>query len=325
MSSLKIAFVLVAGLGALAAQTVSDSPGVTVETNGAHMRHRGAVYYPSEAVAKRIEGTVTAQVKLDSTGSVVDASIVSGPDEFRKTVLLSLLNWHFGADTANSTRQVSIFFRLPEGTPQQSRPVAEARASDFRLPPNPAGSEPTSTLKSIVIRGLSDADEQALRAKLGVHEGDSVTMESMVRLSIVAHMFDQHLRIAPGRTAANETIVTISTPDADQPRILPVPDASYKGPGIRVGGAVQQSKLLSQPAPVYPPLAKEARVQGVVRFEAVIGKDGAVQNLRVISGHPILIQAAQEAVKQWTYRPTLLNGNPTEVVTTIDVNFTLAQ
>jgi protein TonB len=83
--------------------------------------------------------------------------------------------------------------------------------------------------------------------------------------------------------------------------------------------------LVSQPRPVYPPLAKQARIQGVVRFTAIIGRDGTIQNLTLVSGHPLLVSSAQEAVKQWRYKPTLLNGEPVEVVTQIDVNFTLNQ
>jgi periplasmic protein TonB len=94
---------------------------------------------------------------------------------------------------------------------------------------------------------------------------------------------------------------------------------------IRVGGNVQQAKLVRQPKPVYPPLAKQARIQGVVRLNAIISKDGTIQNLSVLSGHPLLVPAAMEAVKQWVYAPTLLNGEPVEVVTQIDVNFTLSQ
>ncbi|MEK7754212.1 MAG: TonB family protein, partial [Acidobacteriota bacterium] len=91
---------------------------------------------------------------------------------------------------------------------------------------------------------------------------------------------------------------------------------------IKVGGLVQQGKLLHQAIPVYPPLARAARVQGTVRLEGILGKDGRVRELRVISGHPLLAQAALEAVRQWIYRPTLLNGEAVEVVAPIDVNFT---
>lgn len=94
---------------------------------------------------------------------------------------------------------------------------------------------------------------------------------------------------------------------------------------IRVGGNVQNAKLIRQPKPVYPPLAKQARIQGTVKFNAVIGRDGTIQNLQMVSGHPLLVAAATEAVRQWVYQPTLLNDVPVEVVTQIDVNFTLSQ
>jgi protein TonB len=94
---------------------------------------------------------------------------------------------------------------------------------------------------------------------------------------------------------------------------------------IRVGGNVQAANLINQVRPAYPPLAKQARISGTVELSAVIGKDGRVQDLKVVRGHPLLVQAALDAVKQWVYKPTLLNGEPVEVSTTIDVNFTLAQ
>lgn len=107
--------------------------------------------------------------------------------------------------------------------------------------------------------------------------------------------------------------------------VPPAPrDAGSPPQRIRVGGNVQQANLIRKIQPIYPPLAKQARVQGVVHLATTIAADGTVQNLEVISGHPLLIQAAMEAVKQWVYKPTLLNGNPVEVITQVDVNFTLA-
>ena len=92
---------------------------------------------------------------------------------------------------------------------------------------------------------------------------------------------------------------------------------------VRVGGQVQAALILNQTKPVYPPLARQARIQGTVRLEAVINKEGVIEELKVISGHPLLIPAAQAAVAQWRYKPTMLNGVAVEVITTIDVNFTL--
>jgi TonB family protein len=116
------------------------------------------------------------------------------------------------------------------------------------------------------------------------------------------------------------------TANAPQPKVHLDQSAPPPTPQrIRVGGNVQQTKLVQQPRPVYPPLAQEARISGVVRLNAIIGTDGTVQNLTVASGHPVLVPAALEAVKQWVYAPTLLNGQPVEVVTQIEVNFTLSQ
>ena len=94
---------------------------------------------------------------------------------------------------------------------------------------------------------------------------------------------------------------------------------------IRVGGQVESARVVFGPHPEYPPLAKMARIQGTVRLDAVISKDGTIQDLKVISGHPLLVRAALEAVQRWRYQPTLLNGDAVEVATEIDVNFTLAE
>jgi TonB family protein len=93
---------------------------------------------------------------------------------------------------------------------------------------------------------------------------------------------------------------------------------------IRVGGNVQAAKLIEKPQPDYPRMAREARIQGVVRFDAMILKDGTMGNLSLVSGHPLLVPAATDAVRRYRYQPTLLNGEPVEVLTQIDVTFVLA-
>ena len=92
----------------------------------------------------------------------------------------------------------------------------------------------------------------------------------------------------------------------------------------RIGGQVQSAKLISRKDPVYPPMARQARVRGVVRVEASVGKDGKVTAVKVINGHPLLQQAAADAVKQWVYSPTLLNGQAVEFTTHVEVGFNLA-
>ena len=93
---------------------------------------------------------------------------------------------------------------------------------------------------------------------------------------------------------------------------------------VRVSQGVSQGLLIHKVQPQYPPLARQARIQGVVVLQALIGKDGGIQNLHVVSGHPMLTNSALEAVKEWRYKPYYLNGEPVEVETTINVNFTLS-
>jgi protein TonB len=113
---------------------------------------------------------------------------------------------------------------------------------------------------------------------------------------------------------------------AEMPQPAPAPPGQRKsnsGP-VRVGGNVAAANLVHRVQPAYPQLAKAARVQGAVEFTAIISKEGNIGNLTLVRGHPLLVAAAREAVLQWKYRPTLLNGQPVEVVTDITVNFTLS-
>jgi periplasmic protein TonB len=87
---------------------------------------------------------------------------------------------------------------------------------------------------------------------------------------------------------------------------------------------MMEGNLILRVQPLYPPLARQARIQGQVILRAVISRDGVIGNLQVLSGHPMLVQAAIDAVKQWRYRPYSLNGEPVEVETQVTVNFVLS-
>jgi protein TonB len=106
-----------------------------------------------------------------------------------------------------------------------------------------------------------------------------------------------------------------------QPGQVPSPPLPPPTPGaaVRVGRNIAAVNLITKVPPVYPPAAQQAQVQGVVDLEANINKEGRVTSLTIASGHPLLVQAAIDAVKQWVYRPVLLNGQPVDVVTTISV------
>jgi periplasmic protein TonB len=124
-------------------------------------------------------------------------------------------------------------------------------------------------------------------------------------------------------------LVTEIPPQRPREDVKPRPPAPVSSPSsstpVHVGGSVQAALLVYSPRPPYPPIAKATRTQGTVVIRAIIARDGAIRNLQLISGPPLLAQAAMDAVRQWRYKPTSLNGEAVEVLTEIQVNFTLSQ
>ncbi len=331
---------------AAAPQIVSDAPGVAVDLGGSRLMHRSGVEYPAAAIAKGVQGTVVAQVKLDANGEVTDASILSGPDELRKAVLESVLNWHFYKDAAGGTRQVGVTFELPPSTgvaggvgtgvsggvgtginggvgagvgggARSYGPNGTVIADQLIVDNNELYTSSSSVLKSIAVSGLSDQAKADLLARLPVHEGDTLPANIssvMEKVAQVVKGFDEHLHVGVG---IHNGIA--------QMQISPEENFSFgTSKRVEVGSNAQALQLISKVDPVYPPLAKQAQIQGTVVLSTLIGKDGRVQNLKVVSGHPLLVQAALDAVRNWAYQPTLLNGEPVEVKTSIQVNFALS-
>ncbi len=108
--------------------------------------------------------------------------------------------------------------------------------------------------------------------------------------------------------------------DSNSP-LPPIPSPLHR---IRVPESAQEAKLLSAPHVNYPPLARQARIAGNVRFEIVIAKDGEVRDMTLLSGHPLLVPSATESVRRARYAPTLFNGQPMEVSTEVTVSFKLS-
>jgi protein TonB len=104
---------------------------------------------------------------------------------------------------------------------------------------------------------------------------------------------------------------------------MPPPTPSIPRAPVRVSTGVMNGYIVHQVQPVYPPIAKTAGIEGPVLLQATISRTGAIENLRVLSGHPMLVKSALDAVRQWRYRPYLLNNEPVEVETQVTVNFTL--
>ncbi len=156
------------------------------------------------------------------------------------------------------------------------------------------------------VRIIDDGEMTA--AVSGTKDGVIGGMQNGVPDGVVHSVMSDAARMAPPPAVAE-----------------PAKAAAAPKPIIRqkIGGNVQEAMLISRVIPVYPVLARQARVEGKVVFAAVISVHGTIQSLKVMSGPALLVQAAMDAVKQWRYRPTLLNGDPCEVDTVIEVNFTL--
>jgi len=129
-----------------------------------------------------------------------------------------------------------------------------------------------------------------------------------------------------GILAANAAPPPVLAPPALPPPPPPTrpPEAAAPTVPIRIGGVVKEPQVIKMVPPVYPPLAARARVNGLVVLEATLTAQGSVEQIRVISGHPLLIDAAVECVKQWQYEPTYLNGTPVPVILTAKVHFNKA-
>ncbi len=208
-----------------------------------------------------------------------------------------------------------------------------ARLIDILLAPTPPPGRPTESSPPKMLKMVAKAPPRAI-TEHGLIAPATVP-------SKVALLIEEPLETAPtsygeagvpggigtatslGNSALARMIESIPKPAEPPPAALPKPETPPVIRRIVVGGLVQAAKLISQPLPVYPALARQARISGVVKLHALIGADGAIANLRLISGHPLLAPAAMEAVKKWRYQPTLLNGNPVEVDTEVSVTFAL--
>jgi TonB family protein len=193
-----------------------------------------------------------------------------------------------------------------------------------------------------------------------VRAGSTLGVEDLAALRAAIQRFDEHLTLtsvpategvelriaAPGaRLSATPTVVSRGSGGVLGGTLSSTGNAGGSGgvlggilsstgeaapsspppPRISIAGGVPAGKIVKMVKPVYPPLAKQARIQGTVVLNVVVGQDGAVISVALANGHALLAPAAIEAVRQWVFQPTLLNGQPVEVASTIEVNFALAE
>ena len=190
-------------------------------------------------------------------------------------------------------------------------------------PPYRGGTSPGSTVRR-TDTGLTDPSlvihdpikRPPLRFLPPLHAGAGSSPEDSGTVGLPPLGFDDvGSPEPPGIFGSTGPAMPVDTPLPPKPR--PAPHR------IHSGGEVEQALLVHRVEPRYPTLARQIRLEGTVRLHAVIGVDGSVRELEIESGHPLLVNAALDAVRQWRYRPTRLNGEPVEVDTTITVIFEL--
>jgi len=273
-----------------------QASGSNYTVTGANATQIAQPVYPLAAWEANIEGPVTLDIQLSQNGAVTDARVTGGPAELRNAALTAVLRWQF--EPGPSSAQVVINFQRSAMRPDTNY-IREIRIASS-VP------EPTAT---------------KLREGLARFKGWPATAEVIATSHQLAP--DQLVQFNRNQPPAPAGIVVM----VGYPAFPPPPPPANQTPSapnrIRVGANVQAHNIVQITHPEYPALARQARIQGTVRFDVVIDKEGAVSNITVVAGHPLLIQAAMDSLRGYRYRPTMLNNTPVEVQTQVDVNFTL--
>jgi TonB family protein len=197
------------------------------------------------------------------------------------------------------------------------------------------GTEPLAGLYSAILLSGNDpglavqvrselrsSNDAAMVASVGRHvvEGGVTHLSASDRYALAAELVTHAQALEPQNRDWSDLMEGVKAMQVGS-----VPTVTEKAPAgvqtIRIGGVVQAANLQESPSPIYPPLAKAAHVQGTVKLQIRIGADGHVKDVTVISGHPLLTTAAMDAAKLYVYKPTLLNGQPVEVVTDVQIVF----
>jgi len=216
--------------------------------------------------------------------------------------------------SGDQARARSVYLQLTQNSPQDAVAFYALGALDWQIVMNRTAPLPEAERRFLIEEGLQSMDT-ALRLKpdyanamafknLLLRQKAAIESDPVERAKLVAEADVLFAQALAARQAA---------PPPPPPQDTP----------LRMGSTPATSSLVRSVAPVYPPLARAAGVQGVVLLQTTINKSGQVVGVSVISGHPLLTDAAVEAVQQWTYQPMLLNGQPIDVITTVTVNFSL--
>ena len=326
--------------GADGSRAVRDAPGVAVDTGGIPLRHRSAIAYPPDALAQGIEGTVVAEVTPDFEGHVEGVHVLSGPVILSRYVIHALTLWHYAEGVGDTkARRVAIDFHLAEA--RLGRSTGESRHTELtdNLPyefwvSGNAGRR-DHKLKQFRILGLSEDEAAKVRTLFEnrkLREGDDVSARELTLL----RNFGDHDLCTYFFREGREISVTVAPvgylPGVEErppawARPHPVEtekitaDTNLDYP-IWVSASDQARKLISKVDPDYPGNSNWDYVQGTFPVSFRVGRDGQV--IEAKANCPFVLQRiAEEAVKQWKYRPTIVNGRAVEVKSVVSLDFYL--
>ncbi|MGC9971486.1 MAG: TonB family protein [Bryobacteraceae bacterium] len=276
------------------------------------------------------DGDHTEDVPVD-VGQLRGGSVVYAPITNDVSFKLEVNDQKRGISKSESVR---VLAGRPSPLMQQAPPKPVAAAEPKGLPTSATSVPPpqTSTPAPVSVQTPTPPVEQPKpSAPVKVAEAKPASAPGTVTFPEPPPIERQNPAI-PARVNLAPTTPVVPPPSAvtkpapakPAPGAVQTPPAApSESAALKVGGNVQEARVISRVPPAYPQLARQARVAGTVKVEATIGKDGRVRAARAVSGPPLLRRAAEDAVRQWKYQAGMLNGEPTEVTTQVDVSFTL--
>jgi TonB family protein len=270
-------------LSALSAQQAAP-PRVT----GAKLLQAIAARYPSEMLGTGENATVELEAKINERGMVTSCTVLSGPEGFHRAAQRAVLDWQF--DTAPAVARISMDFQPPA-----------------------MGENGVARIVGIELdSSVTPADQTALRSRLQPFQSVPATEEMQRAMQAVV-----------GSSGGYQVRFDASPNSKDKLARVSKVTAETGAPVITIPAADLAARLVHCPAPVYPAEAISARIQGTVNFEVVVAADGSVKSLRLISGHPLLVRAAVDSIRNNRYRPTADLGPAVSLRSQASIDFRL--
>jgi periplasmic protein TonB len=235
--------------------------------------------------------------------------------------------WSAGAGLAGEAALIAMAAVAPLVLPQTGPQFTRLTHIVFPVPPPPPAPAPPPSAQVRVPRTLAVRQfrDGILMAPVRTPPSAHILIDNPADFATTAGVAGGVNGGIEGGVPGGIMDTILTSVHSAPPPVAVLAKPTVLAPPVRVreGGLVHPAVLVNRVDPPFPPLASRMRISGTVELEGVIGTDGRIRELRVISGHPLLMNAAVDAVRQWLYRPTMLNGDPVEVITTISVHFRL--